>query len=867
MSHGRLRLAIAVAAILALPALALNIHAAELTVTPERAPASGVLEISAALPDAPAPARCDVVVTDAYRGTELLRSSHALNLTSSSASSSSAPSASATTTASSHTLTTRLAYAAEPGVYAVWLERAPGQRLAGPAHFFVPGVTKRGAWWLFDGQPMCGAIRTWGGVAGQAERLVQPLYKGGYGFNVLTLEMYEKWLGKGEAKRLKEDWSVLERNGAYAFVLPGELGWEGLTGAFAAEPKWNQKNEPSKEGGFWSAPNRAAVADYLGRLKDGQFPSGAVSPAFLGLCAFENHHGFGPWYDYSPPTLAAYRDAMRQKYNTIENYNDKWGTDWKSWAALDAPRDPKSTRRDWIPWTDFRFGAIAAFYGWLQPELRRAFPGASLFPIVGGMLATHQNDDWVTGIQAFSANDEREIARVVDALGTEGWADYVAGHSDLLLAATDPALSGVPSKPIWPDYYTYLSIGPDIAKSLILKRVDEIAHGATGTFMEHVGTVYKMGEKEPAFLRHLDEAAAVNRFLSENANLFIGSSVQNDVALVTPVDTFKYGRDKEMVRDADNTNAGIAHALTRLHHGKRWIYQDAFTAETGARFPATLATLGALASDRFLHEAERYVRAGGRLYLEGLGNYNEYYEPAPGRLDALIGARVQPLDRPADDEITFAPGEGRAARKAAPLKLQARRLARVTSLSSGTTVLATFKDGSPAVLERKVGDGVIVWAPNWIVRDASFAYIRAITQKRETPFEFWAAFDPAYCGYYSAILQRFEVGSRVSVSGPNPDAVRTSVLRTPAGSLLLSVVNYGAAKDLTLRLQGPGAHLRDLRTGQPIPFTRHGNSIEFHYAAPANGWTFFALAESAPALDAEIKKPLYHIKEVSGSIK
>ena len=87
MSHGRLRLAIAVAAILALPALALNIHAAELTVTPERAPASGVLEISAALPDAPAPARCDVVVTDAYRGTELLRSSHALNLTSSSASS------------------------------------------------------------------------------------------------------------------------------------------------------------------------------------------------------------------------------------------------------------------------------------------------------------------------------------------------------------------------------------------------------------------------------------------------------------------------------------------------------------------------------------------------------------------------------------------------------------------------------------------------------------------------------------------------------------------------------------------------------------------------------------------------------------
>jgi hypothetical protein len=818
----------------AFSAMSLGAEPAALTVTPERAPATGTLDLSCTLQ--PVPARAEVVVTDAYRGTELLRISRPL-------------------TSESGGAKARLAYAAEPGAFAVRLESPRGTTIAGPGHFFVPGITKRGAWWLFSGQPMCGAIRTWGGVAGEAEKLVQPLYKGGYGFNVLTLELHETMLGKSDADRRRNDWPILERNGAYGFALPGELGWEGLSGALAPEKKRDHRENAFREGGFMSEKNRAAVLDYMRRVKQSQFPDGRVSEAFLGFCAFENHMGFGPWFDYSPSAIAAYRAEMKAAFKTIDVYNRACGTAWKSWEELDAPRDPASTRRDWAAWTDDRFRGIARFYAWLQPAQRQLFPDTYLLPIVGGMLGTMQNDDWVTGANAFVACDEREVAKVVDVIGTEGWADYVAGHSDLLLAATDPEGTGVPQKPIWPDYYTYLSIGSDIPRSLILKRVDQIGHGATGTFMEHVGAVYEMGKREPAFLEHLVEAAAVNRFLSEKANLFIGAVPRIDVALVTPTDTLKYGRDKDTVRDADNTNAGLAHALTRLHRGKRWLYQDTFSAESARRYPAVMATLGALVGDRFLAEAEKYVTSGGMLYLEGLPERNLHNEPAPHRLDTLIGAKVTAATPGAAELIVPAGVTG-----GQPLRLAVRRLATIEEVGPAVEILAKFADDSPAVLTRKVGRGLVIWAPHHVVRDASFAYIQKITRQREKPFDFWAGFDVAYCGYYDAVLRRIGIGG-LAVAGAGNDAVRAAILRTTGGSTLLSLVNYGAAKDLRIELAGGGDYLADLRTGQAMSYAREETGgVIFPCRIDANRWTFIALAKDRASLEAEISRPLYRIR-------
>jgi hypothetical protein len=466
-----------------------------------------------------------------------------------------------------------------------------------------------------------------------------------------------------------------------------------------------------------------------------------------------------------------------------------------------------------------------------------------------------QDDDWVTGMNAFTACDEREVAKVVDLLGTEGWADYVAGHSDLLLAATDPGGTGVPGRPIWPDYYTYLSIGPDIPHSLILKRVDQIGHGATGTFLEHVGAVYEMGKKEPAFLEHFQEASAVNRFLCEKASLLVGSTAQVDVALVTPTDTLKYGRDKDTVRDADNTNAGIAHALTRLHRSKRWLYQDAFTAQSALRYPAVLATLGGLASDQFLEEARKYVEAGGKLYLEGLPEKDIYNQPRPHRLDELIGARITPLA--AQTTELFLPGPGEAAR------LKVRRLAKIEAIRPGVEVLAGFTDGSPAVLSRRIGRGRLIWAPHQVVRDASFAYIQAVTRNREKPFPFWAGFDVRYCRFYGEILSRLGVGG-MTVTGTDNDAARVAVLQTAEGTKLLSLVNYGDEKTLSIGVPGEGTYLADLRTGRQIAFTRSGQRVVFAHRASANSWTFFALAKDRAALEREMTKPLYRLRLVQG---
>jgi len=817
------------AAILIFCAASESAQPAELSVTPECAALSGVLTLRCHL--AGAPAECVLVVADAYRENVLLRTSRPMGNP-------------------GDDPTWLLSYTADPGTYAIRVEDSSGHVLAGPGYFFVPGITKRGSWWLFDGQPMCGAIRTWGGLDGEAEKLVEPLYKGGDGFNVLTLELHTDMLGGSDADPRRRAWPILQRNGAYSFIINGDMGWEGLSGPLAIDKKENEHGEPSGEGSFMSERNRHAVLDLMRRIRQDQFPDGRVSPAFLGFCMFENHLGFKPWYDYSKSALDAYRDDMKRRFGTIEAYNRASGTSWKTWEELDAPRDANSVRPDWITWTDDRFRSIAMYYQWLQPGMRQIFPGTYLFPVEGGMLATNQNDAGVAGCNAFEALDEREVAKVTDLIGTEGWADYTASHADLLLAATDPEQTNVPGMPIWTDYYTYLSVGPDIPRSLILKRVDQIGHGATGTLLEHVGAVYDDArKKDPAFLRHFDEAREVNLFLARYANLFIGAAQRPDVAVVTPTDTLKYGRDKPTVADADHTNAGIWHALTRLHFDKRVIYQDDFDAANAQRYPVVLATLGDLTSDRFLAEIERYVRGGGRVYLEGLPRHRPDNQLVDHRMDSLIGAVITPAQRMRSEMVC------------GDLRLMIERLATVSNLSADTRVVATFVDGSPAVLRRKVGLGEIFYAPNWVVRDTSAAYVQSLTDHRDKRFEFWAAFDMAYAGFYGRVLGQLGADAGVKITAPQADAIRTSRMLTVGGSTLLSIVNYGGEEDAEFELAGKGQCLRDLRSGQEIRCEHLRDRVRFSLHLPSSEWTFIALAKDESTLNEEIRKPISKFQE------
>ena len=98
----------------------------------------------------------------------------------------------------------------------------------------------------------------------------------------------------------------------------------------------------------------------------------------------------GRWADYCTDSLDHFRAWLASvRYGDIAALNAAWGTAYKDFAAVEAPRTPATDRR-WLDWLDFRFASMGERIGWMYQALREADPNHPGFNCNHGTLF---NDD------------------------------------------------------------------------------------------------------------------------------------------------------------------------------------------------------------------------------------------------------------------------------------------------------------------------------------------------------------------------------------------------------------------------------------------------------------------------------------------
>ena len=136
----------------------------------------------------------------------------------------------------------------------------------------------------------------------------------------------------------------------------------------------------------------------------------------------------------SPYCLAAFREAMRRKYGSLEKLNRLWKANFTSWETLIPPTLAQAeARKNFTPWIEhrlFMMGNVSGGIKALKQELETAAPGARLG--FSGQLITnvHGAFNWIDALPAV----DNPVAYIRD---TDGLPDLIRsfGHPGLSAGA------------------------------------------------------------------------------------------------------------------------------------------------------------------------------------------------------------------------------------------------------------------------------------------------------------------------------------------------------------------------------------------------------------------------------------------------
>lgn len=820
-----------------------NASLAALTLTPQVCEKNDTITLTFKPSSPQRDSRFDVVITDAYRGAQLVKAGREFR-----------PDAAG--------LRLALSFRADAGIYAVQLFEGKNA-VSEKAFFIVPGVDRvarkaeedrrrrrRGqedepkdetdeGWWLVNGYPISGFIWGYSARPPSMSSLIRPSVMDGVGFNTVTF------------MPRSPDWSLrrIEPQGAFSFLYLESLLFVGLHSLNVA-PMLNQQGEKLSAGCFNAPENRAHLVEVFKRLRDEVADDGTLPRSFLGFQLFRPRLPDNTYTCYCRYCAEEFRASLKERYTDVGKFNTRHRLNVSSFNDVDPPRNPNASSTLWNDWQDFRFQIVPRFATWLKGEMTKLFPERALVGFAGSMLSLSK-ESITPGVNPLEGVDELAMFSAFDVLGAAASADDVADRTDLLVAASDPDLDGYPNKPVWVTYENTLS------------RVEAIAHGASGTF--------RMGKWENGKMGN--EVMPINRLLNQYANLFTGARVIGEVGVVVPRATLKYGRDAQVVRSWEATLAGINAALQRNHRTKRIVFPE--RGISWLRQPSTLIVpLGEMVSSEFLNQLKTFVEEGGSVYLEGLPLRDETGTAVGDRLKDLIGAEVEevPLrasEMTVDDVWVF----GTANKMRLPIQVRGnvKKLIEKTPEKKGKNepppekarVIATLPDGSPAVIVNEFGKqrslikGTVIYTPNFIVRDAALAYLDRASQTHDpaTPL------DQRYVEFYGAIAD-YLTPPLVRLKGNNTGDVRVGVLLSSRNTVVVGLVNHGSAdKSLELFVRTRVSeddrdfnevNVFDLRSQEWLkPLPPPTAVVRLNYELAAHDWTFLVFTNHRRTSDFE----------------
>ncbi len=152
-----------------------------------------------------------------------------------------------------------------------------------------------------------------------------------------------------------------------------------------------------------------------------------IMPRIAGKAAFDSIILMNEptYYTYKTPFyLPLFRDAMKEKYKTIEALNAKWGTEYTDFAEIEMPTDVEATPR-FYDWRVFNDRVLPDFNERVSALVKEYDPN------VLTQTKVMQTTGISTGGRIMGSNNWEEIAPTIDINGCDGWSYYKSPTLDI----------------------------------------------------------------------------------------------------------------------------------------------------------------------------------------------------------------------------------------------------------------------------------------------------------------------------------------------------------------------------------------------------------------------------------------------------
>lgn len=430
----------------------------------------------------------------------------------------------------------------------------------------------------------------------------------------------------------------------------------------AAPPAWFWKKYPqalpmTREGVRLGAGSRGMASP-----SSPEYRRAAVNIAEQLATRYANHPALVMWHvhnEYGAPvsdsydenSVAAFREWLKDRYRSLEDLNDAWGTlfwgqKYGEWDEIDAPRVSASVsnQAQRLDFQRFTSDAMLACFKAERDVLHRLSPG---IPVTTNFMATNclspEYWSWSREVDVVS-NDHYLVAQRTD-------------NHILLSMDADLTRSLAGNKPWILMEHSTSAVnwqGRNIAKSQGELARNSLAHVARGAdavmFFQFRASRFGVEKFHSAMLPHAGtntriwrEVTALGETLKQLATIK-GSTVTSRVAILWDVESF-WAQDFEW-RPSDGLDhrERIEAFYTVLWNhgiGVDFVHPEAELSGYGIVIAPALYLLG----DTAAANLNSYVSSGGHLlvsYFSGIVNANDTVHPgaAPGALRDVLGLEI-----------------------------------------------------------------------------------------------------------------------------------------------------------------------------------------------------------------------------------
>jgi len=674
------------------------------------------------------------------------------------------------------------------------------------------------------------------------------------GFNSLAahVDWYDIEPAPGEFNfaRLDRLMELTEKHGLRILLWPWPELQPEWVGRKFPDAQWRSATDLKPGPACWDHPEvrasierfvRAVVARYKDRPSVLAWDVGAEAGIWVtGSTPVDRGPG-AELYCYCPHTKARYREWLRNKYGSLENLNETWGTYLKDWSEIEPVRVGIFERAQ-IYWQDWR-----QFMLWNTAEFQRIKAEAARAVDSNRPITCHLGG-WGWGY-VYGCTDEYQISRHFDFVGAsffpfwlERWlpagATYDSSLGAILLDGIRSASGG---KPMWveelqggPSIYglSYRSRFPTPA-DVRLWTWQSVAHGASGVFYwnwrpETTGIEaggFGLVNNDGSLTDRARAAGEVAKELNRHAGRLLASTpVAAEVAILHDPRSYIQAHGEQDAALYSGSVRGAYRALFRANIPVDLIVPQQLTSTDPGRYKAIYLPFAYLMSRQEGQWLASYVDRGGYLlagtWCAQKDERTFLYNTVPGAgLAQVFGCRERDFRPIGPETATLLDGRGVIRSVPAGAKLPAHRYGQRLELMDGAEIVGQFDDGSPAIVAKRYGQGRAVYAATLLFQ----AYD--------------ATGNPNLRQLLLDVASAAGVETPVRAQAQRDNAeIEARVLQGPAGRTVV-VINHSQA-DEVIEVTVPraaAAEVSDLLGGRRIETTAVESAAKFSLPVAARG--------------------------------